>query len=164
MNGKYTRLRFCFLLFPPPVCAVVDHVECTSVWWKVASARCCVPFLRIRKKRGCCFGGGEGPLTWPQLLPSCVAPLTHTVLLYWSSHHGSRSLILQSTLKVHLKDCIFINLFKKKINNWGSGWCTTVEQPTQFYTHRFCCAWVDTILYGFCLFPSPPLPCFNICV
>lgn len=32
MNGKYTRLRFCFLLFPPPVCAVVDHVECTSVW------------------------------------------------------------------------------------------------------------------------------------
>lgn len=36
---------FCFC-FPPPslTCALVDHVECTSVWWKVASASCCVPF------------------------------------------------------------------------------------------------------------------------
>lgn len=32
--AKCTRLCFCFHLFfsSPPMCAVVDHVECTSIW------------------------------------------------------------------------------------------------------------------------------------
>lgn len=124
-NGNVWKRLFLFSFFSPPLmCAVVDHVECTSIWWKVASASCCVPFL---KKRHLFFFFWKGEFhlwTWPQLLPLCVATSTHIVLHYQSSHHASRSsLILQSTLKGPFKDCIFINLFKKKKKNWGSGWC-----------------------------------------
>lgn len=62
--------------------------------------------------------GGDGPEPGPSP-PSSIDPHRPPSLI---SHHASRSLILQSTLKVHLKDCIFINLFKK-INDRGSGWC-----------------------------------------
>ena len=77
---SHTGLCFCFHLFSPSLmCAVVDHVECTSIWWKVASASCCVPFL---KEKLVFWGvvGGFHLRTQPQVLPSCVAPSTHIVL------------------------------------------------------------------------------------
>lgn len=60
-NGNVWKRLFLFSFFSPPLmCAVVDHVECTSIWWKVASASCCVPFL---KKTFVFFlGGGIPPL------------------------------------------------------------------------------------------------------
>lgn len=84
------KILFFFFFFPiffspSLMCAVVDHVECTSIWWKVASASCCVPFLKEKLVFVLFFFrvGGRGRFhlwTRPQLLPSRVAPSTHIVL------------------------------------------------------------------------------------
>lgn len=85
---KYTGQCFCFLfLSPPPMCAVVDHVECTSYMVKsekVASASCCVPFFK-KKIKDIFFARGGGTLNLNSSLPAWLHRPTLSYILIQSS-------------------------------------------------------------------------------
>lgn len=74
-SEKILFFFFVSIFFSPSLmCAVVDHVECTSIWWKVASASCCVPFLKEKLVFVLFFFPGGGEREVPPLNPATTSP------------------------------------------------------------------------------------------